>query len=241
MATPEGGPGGAGGFLRAGMPGRSSSRRPHRPERPSQTTATAVLATEALHSPTSSHTLSASCTLFPACPGWMRPGTRRNQRRQPQPARAWPSAARPAAVLLRLPRFPPLLGRFREVRPLPPPGLRPSGPGGSASRPVGPVSGSPAPSAAGLRPSCSGGSASRLVGRVSGSPAPSAARPAAILLRWFRFPPCWAGFGKPTSFRRPACGHPAPAAPLPALLGRFREVRPLPPPGLLRRFRFPPC
>ena len=162
----------------------------------------------------------------------MRPGTRRNQRRQPQPARARPSAARPAAVLLRLPRFPPcwagfgkptsfrrpacghpapaaplpaLLGRFREAWPLSPPGLRPSGPGGSASRPVGPV---------------------------SGSPAPSAARPAAVLLRRFRFPPCWAGFWKPGPFRRPACGHPAPAVPFPALLGGFREARPLSPPGL---------
>ena len=162
----------------------------------------------------------------------MRPGTRRNQRRQPQPARARPSAARPAAIRPRLLRFPPcwaglgkpgpfrrpacghpapaaplpaLLGRFREARPLPPPGLRLSYPGGCASRPVGPA---------------------------WGSPAPFAARPAAIRPRWFRFPPCWAGLGKPGPFRRPACGHPAPAAALPALLGRFREAWPLSPPGL---------
>ena len=242
-------------------------------------------------------------------------------RNPPQPAPATPTRSgaairrpacgRPAPAA----PFPALLGGFLEARPLPPPGLRPSGPGCSASRPVGPVSGSPAPSAArpaairprrlrfppcwagfgksgpfrrpacghpapaaplpallggflealplsppGLRLSCPGGSVSRLVGRVWGSLAPFAARPAAVLLRLPRFPPCWAGFGKPGPFRRPACGRPAPAVPfpallradfrkhgpfrrpacgrpapaaaLPALLGRFREARPLSPPGL---------
>ena len=120
--------------------------------------------------------------------------------RKPGPFRR-PACGRPAPAAA----LPALLGRLGEARPLSPPGLRPSGPGGSVSR---------------------------LVGRVWGSPAPSTARPAAVLLRRFRFPPCWAGFGKSGPFRRPACGRPAPAAALPALLGGFREAWPLSPPGL---------
>ena len=74
----------------------------------------------------------------------MRPGTRRNQRRQPQPARARPSAARPAAIRPRLLRFPPCWAGFGKSGPF----RRPACSGGCASRPVGPAWGSPAPFAA---------------------------------------------------------------------------------------------